>query len=194
MVSEAPPMIALFQVAQQVQELCQARGWRFCFIGGVALQRWGQPRVTQDVDLTLLTGFGDEEKYAGTLLARFPGRIADPLEFAVRYRVLLLQSEAGVPIDISLGALPYEELMVSRASDFQFLPEIALRTCSAEDLVILKAFADRLRDWSDIESILLRQQNKIDWRYVEQNLKPLVKAKEAPHILERLAELRGEGH
>lgn len=47
--------------AGEVQSYCRGRGWRFCFIGGVALQRWGEPRLTQDVDLTLLTGFGDEE-------------------------------------------------------------------------------------------------------------------------------------
>jgi len=80
--------------------------------------------------------------------------------------------------------------VVVRASEFQFLPDIVLRTCSAEDLVVLKAFADRLRDWSDIESILLRQQEKLDWLYIEQNLTPLVEAKESPHILQRLAELR----
>jgi len=186
-------MISLFAVAQQLQRLCEACQWRFCFIGGVALQRWGQPRVTQDVDMTLLTGFGQEEEYVRALLAQFPGRVADPAEFALRYRVLLLQSPAGVPIDISLGALPYEEAVVSRASDFQFLPEITLRTCSAEDLIVLKAFADRLQDWSDIESILVRQQNAIKWRCVVESLTPLVEAKEAPHILERLAELRGKG-
>lgn len=53
--------------AQQIQSLCEERGWRFCFIGGVAVQRWGQPRVTQDVDLTLLTGFGGQEAYVDAL-------------------------------------------------------------------------------------------------------------------------------
>ena len=27
----------------------------------MALQRWGETRVTQDVDVSLLTGFGDEQ-------------------------------------------------------------------------------------------------------------------------------------
>ena len=38
-------------------------------MGGVALQRWGEPRLTQDVDLTLLTGFGDEEQRRGSASA-----------------------------------------------------------------------------------------------------------------------------
>ncbi len=49
--------------AVEVQDFCQQRKWRFCFIGGGAVQRWGEPRLTQDVDLTLLTGFGDEEMF-----------------------------------------------------------------------------------------------------------------------------------
>ena len=61
-------MNAVFLAALEVEEFCRSRGWRFCFIGGVALQRWGEPRQTIDVDLTLLTGFGGEEAYADSLL------------------------------------------------------------------------------------------------------------------------------
>jgi hypothetical protein len=57
--------------AGEVQSFCKSQGWRFCFIGGVALQRWGEPRLTQDVDLTLLTGFGNEEKFVDALLKEF---------------------------------------------------------------------------------------------------------------------------
>jgi len=43
-----------------VQQVFERHGWRFCFIGGVANFRWGTPRLTDDLDLTLLTGFGAE--------------------------------------------------------------------------------------------------------------------------------------
>lgn len=48
-------MNGLFSAAELVQDLCEREGWEFCFIGGLAVQRWGEPRVTRDVDLTLLT-------------------------------------------------------------------------------------------------------------------------------------------
>ena len=48
----------VLRAAEEIQAFCQLRGWPFCFIGGVAVQRWAEPRLTQDVDLTLLTGFG----------------------------------------------------------------------------------------------------------------------------------------
>lgn len=136
-------MIELFAVAQQLQQFFVERGWKFCFIGGVALQRWGAPRVTQDVDVTLFTGFSGEETFVDALLAAFPARIPDPRAFALQYRVVLLKSASNIGIDVALGGLPFEEDMIARATSFDFLPTIRLLTCSAEDLVVLKAFADR---------------------------------------------------
>ncbi len=40
--------------AGEVQQFCQSRKRPFWCIGGVAVERWGQPRLTQDVDMTLL--------------------------------------------------------------------------------------------------------------------------------------------
>lgn len=180
----------LFLLANEVQSFCRRRGWRFCFIGGIALQRWGEPRLTGDVDLTILTGFGDEVGYITELCGEFGGRVPDAAEFALRNRVLLLRSEQGIPIDISLGALPFEERVVARATLYRFLDDVRLNTCSAEDLIVLKAFADRSRDWADIEGVLLRTGDRIAWETVEDELAPLCDAKEAPHILPRLKALR----
>jgi hypothetical protein len=183
-------MIELLRLAGELQEFCRNRQWQFCFIGGIALQRWGEPRVTQDVDLTILAGFGGESAYVDSLLERFAPRISDAAEFALENRVLLLRSESGIGIDIALGALPFEELAVQRASLFEFTPGVSLRTCSAEDLVVLKAFANRPRDWADLESIIIRQRLALDWEYIEKHLTPLAMVKEAPDILDRLQHLR----
>src|SRR5579864_5144154 len=63
--------------AAEVENFCRSQGWQFCFIGGVAVQRWGMPRFTQDVDLTLLTGFGTEVHFADALLQHFQGRLSN---------------------------------------------------------------------------------------------------------------------
>jgi hypothetical protein len=182
-------MIDLFQTAATIQDFCCRQGWKFCFIGGVALQRWGRPRVTQDVDLTLLTGFGDETRFIDILLQQYSSRVQDATEFALRNRVLLLSTGSGIGIDVALGAIPFEEQLVARATSFEFLPGCSLLTCSAEDLVVLKAFADRPRDWDDVEGIAVRQQT-LDWDYIESQIRPLAEAKESPHILDRLTQLR----
>ena len=67
-------MNPIFVAAVEVQAFCHARGFHFCFIGGLALQRWGEPRLTQDVDVTVISGFGREAEYAD-LLSVFASRI-----------------------------------------------------------------------------------------------------------------------
>ena len=58
----------LLLAAARLETSLHRRGWKFCFIGGVAVQRWGIPRFTQDIDVTLLAGFGDEDKFMDALL------------------------------------------------------------------------------------------------------------------------------
>lgn len=184
-------MNALFAVARQLQDFCEARDWRFCFIGGIAVQRWAEPRVTDDADLTLLTGFGGEEKFVDDLLTWLHLREPGGREFALRHRVLLAQSIDGIPLDIALGALPFEESAVTRARDEELLPGLSLRLCTAEDLIVFKAFAGRALDWRDVEMTIVRQgEDALDWTYIEESLLPLVKLKDKPETLEQLNDLR----
>ena len=183
-------MIELIRVAADVQEFCDARRWRFCFIGGLAVQRWGEPRETIDVDLTLLTGFDGEAPFVEALLDRYAARIDDAAGFARANRVLLLRSSSGVGIDVALGALPFEESVVARATPFAFPGDAPLRTCSAEDLIVLKAFASRGRDWVDVEGVIVRQAGALDWAYVDAQLRPLAALKDAPEIPGELARRR----
>jgi hypothetical protein len=147
----------VLKAAHHLQSFCEAKNWKFCIIGGLALLRWGEPRETVDVDVTLLTGFGAEHAFIETILQRYQPRIENAAEFALQHRVLLVRSDAGVGLDIALGALPFEASAIERSSKFRFLPEIELRTCSAEDLVVFKAFAARPKDWIDIDGVLIRQ-------------------------------------
>lgn len=190
MVRSVEIMKALFLLAAELDRFFQQRQWRYCFIGGIANQRRGQPRTTVDVDITLLTGLGTEETFVDELLSNYSARIPDPRSFALQHRVLLLQSSGGIGIDISLGMIPFEERTVARASRYEFLPGVSLLTCSAEDLIVLKAFADRGRDWLDVEGILIRQKGLLDWNYILSELTPLVNLKEAQDILTHLQQLR----
>jgi len=183
-------MKSLFRVAAELDALLAGWGWRYCFIGGLALQRWGQPRLTNDIDLTILTDSDREVHYVDELLGLYNGRLPDAREFALKNRVLLLVSGEGIPIDVALGGIAFEEQVVSRATRYEFLPGLSLLTCSAEDLVVLKSFADRPRDWADVETIVVRQQERLDWRYILEQLRPLCQIKEAPEIIERLRHLR----
>ena len=185
-------MNEVIRAAAELQTVCEHEGWRFCFIGGLAVQRWGEPRETVVVDLTLLTGFDGEDRYVSTLIAHFEPRIDEAAAFARANRVVLLRARSGVGLDIALGGLPFEEIAVGRSSPFTFPPDVSLRTCSAEDLIVLKAFADRPKDWVDVDGIILRQSGRLDWTYVHTHLAPLAELKDAPEILDRLDKRRAE--
>lgn len=183
-------MIEVIRAGLQLQQALEQFEWHFCFIGGIAVQCWGEPRLTNDVDITLLTGFGEEAPFIQKLLERFEARVEDPAEFALRNRVLLLKSETGVGIDVALAALPFERRCIKRSRLHVLSEEVSLRVCSAEDLIVLKAFAGRAKDWGDLEGLMLRQGERLDWNYVRKNLKPLLQAKESPETLPQLLALR----
>jgi hypothetical protein len=170
----------------EIQQFCTGQGWSFCFIGGLAVQRWGEPRATVDADLTVITGFGTEATFVDAILAAFTARIPDAREFALQRRVVLAQAANGVGLDISLGALPYEGRVVDRASNYMFAEGPVLTICGAEDLIVLKSFAGRERDWLDVEGVVVRQAGKLDEELIWSELVPLLELKEAPEDADRL--------
>ena len=175
--------------AVEVQSLCQQQHWRFCFIGGGAVQRWGEPRLTQDVDLTLLTGFGKEEQFIDLLLGAYSARRADARDFALSHRVLLLRTASGVDVDVALGAFPFEERSVQRSSTWTWAEGQSLLTCSAEDLVVQKAFAGRDLDWGDVERVLIRQHGKLNLGQIRSELPPLLELKGESEAMSKLEQM-----
>jgi hypothetical protein len=184
-------MIKVLRTARKLQEVCEKTGRPFCFIGGLAVQRWGELRMTIDADALIYTGFADEDPVIEFLLKNFEARRPDAVDFAKKYRVLLLQNPgSAIGIDISLGGMNFELRAIERSSVFSFQPNIDLRTCSAEDLIVLKAYASRDIDWHDIKGVLIRQQGKLDLGLIDRELSPLVALKEDPDVLPRWYALR----
>ena len=184
-------MNGLLEAASEICAFMAQQQWRFCIIGGLAVQRWGEPRTTLDVDLAVLTGWGDEERYVAALLNSFESRIPDAHAFALSRRVLLIRASNGKDVDIVLSALPFEGEMIRRAKPLELAPGLLLPCCTAEDLFVMKAFAARPRDWLDAEGIVVRQ-TRLDTDYILGHLAGLCELKEAPDILERAKHLLAE--
>lgn len=182
-------MHRVFLAALELQAALEEIGLPYCFIGGLALQRWGEIRFTQDADATVLSAFEHDDEVVERLFARYKSRRSDGPAFALRHRVLLLEAGNGVGLDVALGALDFEARAVERAS-FWMLPDgRALRTCSAEDLIVHKAFASRDKDWMDIGGILQRQGRGLNSSQIFEDLRPLVRLKEDDAILPKLERL-----
>ncbi len=176
----------VLDAALAAQAACEKLGLSFCVIGGVALQRWGEPRFTADADISVLVEPGKELLVAEALLSELPARIDDALAFAARTRVVLARSAGNVGIDIVLAGLPFEARVIRRASPWSLGDGNLLHTCSAEDLLVMKVFAARDKDWADVTSVLERQGEKLDFDLIRRELVPLLDAKGEPDLANEL--------
>ena len=184
-------MVNLFELAAEIQAHLEEIKKPFCFIGGLALQHWGEPRVTRDIDLQVFTGLEDDDNFIKQLLNRYETRIDDPTNFALTNRVMLLRSQSGIGIDLSLAFTPYEQEVIDRSVLIEYLPKVFLRICSAEDLIVLKSFAARDKDWIDVQGVLIRQNDKsLNFDLIIDRLKILAELKDEPEIVDRLCKLR----
>ena len=182
----APPSLDLSpQFAAAVEVLCHLRelGRQASVIGGLAVQRWGQPRFTADADLTVLAPIGSEASLVDPLIERFEPRQPTARQFALDRRVLLLRASNGVDLDISLAALPFEEEVLQRASTWREVAALPLVTCSAEDLIVYKLVAARWRDIADIEGIVRRQAGRLDVERIRRWSRLFAELKEDPDLL-----------
>lgn len=175
-------MNAVWSAAREVVDWLDERGTPSCLIGGLAVLRWGEPRFTRDVDLTVLAPFGEEAAVIDSCLAKFDARIPDAREFASTRRILLLKASNGVPVDIALGAIDFEIESLERATPYEFESGVTVRTCSAEDLIVHKSVAARPQDLVDIKGVVNRQVERLDVTLVRHWLKIFGELKEDPDI------------
>ena len=155
----------------------------------IAVLHWGEARLTRDADLTIFTGIGREQYFIEELLLNFKSRIEHALAFALKHRVLLPHANNGIPVDLSLGALPFEESAVREAAMQEIAPGVKLKLCSPAALVVYKVFAGRAQDWLDVEGIVVRRGREIDWARVRKELDQFLQLKEDSESLPRLETL-----
>ena len=174
------------EAAWELHQFFGELGISYAIIGGVAVQTWGQPRLTRDVDLTAAVPLDQPMRiFIQQVLDRFPARIEDALEFARRSRVILIQTSNGCPADISMGLPGYEDEVMRRAVDVELEPGKAVKICSAEDLIIHKAIAGRPQDVRDIEGIIYRQRDALDLATIRHWLHAFAELLDNPEIVER---------
>ena len=157
-------------------------------IGGIAASLLGRPRLTADLDAMVLVSVQDLSRLLR--YARQEGlvpRIENAQEFARRNRVLLLMhQETGIPVDISLGALPFEIEAVQR-SQIHKVGSLKIRLPTPEDLIIFKAVAHRPQDLLDIQAIIDNYPN-LDRDRIELWVQSFAEALEIPELWEDIAD------
>lgn len=179
----------LMQALLALSEWLRAEAIPHTTIGGVAVSFVAQPRLTQDIDAVIWL---DESLWESLLRSGkkhgIVPRISDALSFVRTSRVLLLKHEpTEVSIDLSCGALPFEQEMIERAVTLR-IGRLTLKVPTPEDLIITKAVAHRPKDLADLVSII-SMTKKLDQERIRYWVGQFADVLEMPEIAESVQAL-----
>ncbi|MCI0434399.1 MAG: nucleotidyltransferase family protein [Gemmatimonadetes bacterium] len=144
----------------------QARNIPFMLIGGQAVLLHGEPRLTQDIDITL----GVSPDRLQTVLdactsAQLTALPEDVPGFVRDTFVLPAAAASGIRVDFIFSTTPYEAVAIDRAVTVEICGT-AVPFATAEDLVLHKLFAGRPRDIEDAKGVVRRKGDGLDWEYL----------------------------
>jgi hypothetical protein len=140
----------------------------YMVIGGQAVQLYGEPRMTRDIDLTLgLSSEGLDRVLQVCGACGLKPLPAVPAEFVRETMVLpALEERTGIRVDFIFSFTDYERQAIGRSRQVE-LGGVSVRFASVEDVVIHKLVAGRPRDLEDARSIVVKNPG-LDRVYVEE--------------------------
>ena len=188
--SKPASMEIYFQSIIVLQSYLQQNGIPSIVIGGVAIAAWGEPRVTRDVDLKIKLERQDADRLVKLLTIGYTSLLPDPNEALRKQALIFIQDELGTRLDLLLADTPYDEVAIQRGREVEIEPGVRIRVCSPEDLIIYKLVSTRARDHDDAYSVIRRQGEALDDRYVIGWLKQFEKALDDSTLISEYRRLR----
>ena len=153
----------------------------YTIIGGMANAIWGEPRATLDIDVAVWVDEGEITSLLARLADDYKILAKDAVDFIHQTRVLPLESEGGIRIDMIFGMLPFEQAAIER-SVIRHVSNKPVRFCSAEDLILYKIVSDRPQDLNDVRAIVGRSGNALDRNYLDPRIQELSETLERSEI------------
>jgi len=153
----------------------------YMLIGGMANLIWGEPRTTQDIDVTVRVEPSALVDTVAQLSQIFRALPKDPQAFVKQTRVLPIVTANGIRVDLIFAELPYQEAAIRRARPISF-GGIVVQVCSPEDLIIHKIISERPKDLDDVRGIIRTQRARLDRAYLDPLVLGLAADLERPEI------------
>ena len=153
-----------------------SRWGRWYVFGAQAVTAHGVPRLSADVDVTLMLVPNDPEGLTRDLTASgFSPRFSDPA-FVRQTRVMpFVHIATGMPVDIVLAGSGLEEEFVSRARPAD-IGGTTVPLIEIGDLIIAKILAGRPRDVADAAALWRLHRGALDADRLRQTLRLLEEA------------------
>ena len=180
-------MTPLDRAVHDITTVLESLRIEYAIVGGIANAIWGEPRATIAVDVTVSV---DEERLPATVPAlaeRFRPAVENPVAFVQQTRVLPLDTDDGVRIDVIFALLPFELDAIRRARDVP-LAGRTVHVVTVEDLILMKIISERPRDVADAEALVRRRARDLDRDYLEPRIRELATALERSDIMNRWRE------
>jgi hypothetical protein len=129
----------------------------YMLLGGQAVLRYGKPRLTEDVDVTLGLGPTESAEFLDILSrSDFTFLVDDPEGFLKQTFVLPVRDNlTAIRVDFIFSLSDYERRAIERAIPFD-LDGVPVNYISIEDLIIHKLVASRPRDLEDVLYVILK--------------------------------------
>jgi len=167
------------QLLTALAQALEARRIPYMLIGGQAVLLYGEPRLTQAVDVTL--GVNTDRLDDMLALVReleWTVLVQDVRAFVAKMLVLPCQTQAGIRVDFIFSFSPYERQAIQRARRI-LIDGVEVSFAALEDLIIHKMVAGRPRDLEDVAG-LLRKNPQIDLAYLRPWLEQFEQALQRP--------------
>jgi hypothetical protein len=169
------PQLVNFKIsAERFLKVLHGLGIEYAMIGAIPASFYGNPRLTQDLDFT-----SDPEKVAGN----FPELIQElekegfllvstrptiqELKTFTSLRFIDLRKKTFIDLVLHPKGFRWDSEFLKRRRKEKILPgKIRIWCLSIEDLIIMKIANGEPQDYKDLEGILSRRFNEIDWNYL----------------------------
>ena len=164
---------------------CAAAGARYALIGGMAVNAWGIPRNTDDLDVLLDLPAAAASAFAQAMKAERLAVSTYDLELSFddgSHVTAFDEAEQGIHLDLKLALTPEERDQVRDAAELQ-VEGVPLRVARPEETIAFKLHFGSERDLGDARAILVRQRGRLDEARLEGFARRL-------HVEEALARLR----
>ena len=163
-------------------------------IGGQAVLLHGDPRLTEDVDVTVGLGPGRWRDLIDACADLGLEPLPDDVQRFVQTTFVLpaVDEAMGVRVDLIFSTTQYETQAIQRAIRVEIGGE-RVPFATAEDLIIHKLFAGRPRDLDDATSVVRRKGPELDWEYMRRWAEDFAQVEGREDLPARLEELQDAG-
>ncbi|MBL7086052.1 MAG: hypothetical protein ISS28_02965 [Candidatus Cloacimonetes bacterium] len=88
------------EAAIEIHTFLSKHNISYVIIGGFAVQHWGEPRFTRDIDITVSVPIEKTEIFVQNILKHFDTRVQDTIHYVQETRVLPIRAKNECEIDI----------------------------------------------------------------------------------------------